>query len=257
MILRRLLLVLLLSLTLAWVLFENRTAQAHGGVVIQTGSFEHYEWLVQVYPFPAPPGVVVVTFFIFDYNQAGPAMDFTGELHLGAPSDTTACCEATAHGGPYPLYTDPVIYPGDYSAYVPLTESGTWQLKFVLKSPTTSYETIVPLEIQPSNTPPDLNAIATQAATMNAAAAAIQQNALSGSPLTTTVSISGLTFISPVTVAQGAPLPAPSLNGTTAVTSSTAPSGFNGWLWGGMAMIVVAGAVTSVVLVQREEMRRD
>jgi hypothetical protein len=257
MILRRLLLVLLLALTLGWVLTANRTAQAHGGVVIQTGSFEQYEWLVQVYPFPAPPGVVVVTFFLFDYNQGGPAMDFTGELHLGAPSDTVACCEATAHGGPYPLLTDPVIYPGDYTAYVPLTESGTWQLRFVLESPTTAFEQIVELEIQPATTPPNVNAIATQAATMNTAALAIQQNALTGSPLTIARTISGLTFLSPVTPVLGAPLPAPALGGSSAASSAATASGFIGWLWGGMAMLVVAGAVTSVLLVQREEMRRD
>jgi hypothetical protein len=246
---RRLLLLLIGALLIGASLTGQQSAQAHGGVVIKSGSFEHYEWLVQVYPVPTPPGVAVVTFFIFDYNLGGPAMEFEGELQLGAPGEN--CCDPTAHGGPYPLLTDPVMYPGDYTAYIPLTEPGTWQLKFILGSPSVNFETSVPLEVQPGSGGVDVNAVATQVAVMNAAALAIQQSAQAGSPLATP-DATALAFGSPLALVTGLPVEQP-LGGATAAISNSLPSNFNGWIWGGMAAVVVLGSVISIVRVQREE----
>lgn len=258
--LRRLLWVALCTISLGWALLTSPRAQAHGGVVIATGVADHYEWLIQVYPYPAQPGVGVITIFIFDVQLGKPAMDFTGQLYLVAPGDPEACCQPGVHRGPYTLYTDPVVYPGDYTTYVPLDTTGEWQLHFQMQLPPAKYEMVaqLPVEEVEGSAPIDVAAIATQAALMSQVALGMQQASVGQSPLSTPEA----GVASPLTVAPASPLAAPdalaaaplAAGATTATTSVVVGTQrFNPWVWGGMAVLVVGGAAVSIVRLRREE----
>jgi hypothetical protein len=259
--LRRLVGVAFCLITLSWGWGVGPRVQAHGGVVIDTGSVDHYEWLIQVYPYPAQPGVGVLTIFIFDIQAGRPAMGFTGALYLAAPGDPTPCCQAGVHHGPYELYTDPVVYPGDYTTYVPLDRAGEWQLHFRMQLPSAEYEMVAPLSVEEvaGAAPVDVAAIATQAALMSQVAAGMQQASMGQSPLATPMP--GAT--SPLTLALSSPLPAPGALAAAAsiaggaVTAPTptvvTPQRFNPWVWGGMAGLMVAGAVIAIIRLRTEE----
>lgn len=259
--LRRIVVAMLCLITLGWVWAVGPRAQAHGGVVIATGSVDHYEWLIQVYPYPAQPGVGVLTIFIFDVPANRPAMDFTGELYLVAPGDPATCCQPGIQRGPYELHTDPVVYPGDYTTYVPLDLAGEWQLHFRMQLDGTSYEMVteLPVEEVAGAAPIDVAAIATQAALMSQVAAGMQRASVGQSPLATP----GLGATSPLTLALSSPLPAPVAPAAAAPLAGGAmtaptptvvtPQRFNPWVWGGMAALMVAGAVASIIRLRTEE----
>jgi hypothetical protein len=259
--LRRLVVVALCLITLGWGWGVGPRVQAHGGVVIETGAVDHYEWLIQVYPYPAQPGVGVLTIFIFDNQAERPAMDFTGTLYLVAPGDPEPCCQPGIHRGPYELYTDPVVYPGDYTTYVPLDRTGEWQLHFRMQLPSAEYEMVAKLPVAEvaGVGPVDVAAIATQAALMSQVAAGMQQASMGQSPLATPMP--GTT--SPLTLALSSPLPAPgapaaaaplAVGAVTAPTATfVAPQRFSPWVWGGMAALMAAGAVIAIIRLRTEE----
>ncbi len=241
----------LVLFAVVWGLIGYRPVSAHGGVVIQTGIHEHYEWMILIYPFPTPPGPGVITIFIYDYNVGGPSLEFSGEVYLAPPGAPGECCEPGVHQGPYPLYTDEVFYPGDYTAYLPFTEPGAWQVQFRMTSPDQEFEVIVPLDVQTvGNQTVDPTAIATQVAVLSAAA--LLPPAGTPAPLATPQVLT-------VGAVLGDPsrLESPLLSSSEPVSESVAvsegSSRFQGWVWGGMAVVVVLGTIFSVWRVQQED----
>jgi hypothetical protein len=217
--------------------------------------------MILVYPYPTQPGVGVLSLFVFDVPANRPAVDFTGELYLAPPGVSTPCCQPGVHRGPYELHTDPVVYPGDYTTYVPLERVGEWRLYFRMQVAQTEYEMAASLSVEEASgaDPVDVSAIATQAALMNLVAAGMQQASMGQSPLATP--LPGAT--SPLTLAFSSPLPAagapadaapPAVGAMTAPTSAlVAPQRINPWVWGGMATLMAAGAVLSIMRLRTEE----
>ena len=111
-------------LCIGGALLAAQGVRAHGGVMIQTGTLENYEYLVQIYPYPPQVGVGVLSLFMFDFAANKPATEFNGEVYLAPPGSSEPCCQPGVHRGPYQLYTDPVMYPGDNTTYVPLDAPG-------------------------------------------------------------------------------------------------------------------------------------
>lgn len=254
--LRPLLLATLCIVSLGGALVIAPPAEAHGGVVIATGSVDHYEWLIQVYPYPAQPGVGVLSLFLFDVQLGKPALDFTGELYLVAPGTPPECCQPGIHRGPYPLYTDPVVYPGDYTTYAPLDLPGEWQLHFRVQLPPAEYEMVAPLAVEEvaGAAPVDVAAIATQAALMSQVAWSMQQASMRQSPLATPVPGATSPLASPLAGPGTPALAAPFAAGTMAAPSAVmGAQRFNPWVWGGTAALMAAGVVISIVRLRREE----
>ncbi len=243
---------ILVLLGLVWGLATYRPALAHGGVVIQTGIHEHYEWMILLYPFPTPPGPGVITIFIYDYNVGGPALGFNGEVYLAPPGSAVACCEPESHQGAFPLYTDEIFYPGDYTAYLPFTEPGEWQIQFRMRAEEQNFEVLVPLEVQTvGNQTVDPTAIATQVAVLSAAALL--------PPVSTDQSPLATPQVLPVGEVLGdparldSPLLTPPTPALESVAISAGTSRFQGWIWGGMAALIVLGTVFSIWRVQQED----
>ncbi len=101
----------------------------HGGVTIDAGYTETYEWLVALGPYPVISGEAIVTLNVFDVDTAEPVTDLDVSILL-APPGSAPCCDPSQHRGPIPLTTDPIIFPGDYSATVPFDVAGTWTIEF-------------------------------------------------------------------------------------------------------------------------------
>jgi hypothetical protein len=116
-----------LAWLVVWWVNPSGQAYAHGGYVIAGGFTETYEWLVAVDPYPTTPGSTVITLLIFDLQTYQPVVGLQqAQLHLTPPGG-----EPSAQIEPVPLETDPVVYPGDYSAVVILDQTGDWQARFV------------------------------------------------------------------------------------------------------------------------------
>ncbi len=102
---------------------------AHGGVVIDAGFTDAYEWLVALGPYPVTSGEAVVTLNVFDVDTGEPIRYLDATILL-APPGSSPCCDASQHLGPVPLTTDPIAFPGDYSAIVPFDTAGKWAIQF-------------------------------------------------------------------------------------------------------------------------------
>jgi hypothetical protein len=260
MIVRRALLALLFLLTLGWVLLPAPRASAHGGVVIKTGTFEQYEYLVQIYPYPAQVGVGVVSLFLFDYHASGPAIGFTGDAFLTPPGVSDPCCQTGLHRGPYVLTTDPVFYPGDYTAYLPIDAAGQWQVTFRIQREAEAFELSAPLDVAEPAANQEVNpaAIATNAALMTNVAVDMQsstamRSVLGGPAPTPGQSTSPLALASPLMVVNGPTTASSNGPGAVASLSSPLPSQFVGWAWLGMGAVVVIGAWFSIWRLQHQE----
>ncbi|MCB0124291.1 MAG: hypothetical protein KDE58_18675 [Caldilineaceae bacterium] len=208
--------------------------QAHGGVVIDTGFTDHFEWLVSIDPYPTLLGEATLTLLVYDIATYEPMSDLTVQIYLAAPDAPRPCCQPETHRGPIDLIVDPEIYPGDYSNVVTFDQPGDWELQFVATAPETigakSFTLVVPLQIhatmggsQPipidANATPDVAATATMFA--QNVAEARQENS----------SQAALPSSQETTNAVDAPADsAPTL----AVTRGT-----NWWLWGGLGLVPI------------------
>ena len=245
---------ILALIAVVWGLAGYRPALAHGGVVIQTGIHEHYEWMILLYPFPTPPGPGVITIFIYDYNRGGPALEFNGEVYLAPPGDSVACCESGTHQGPYSLYTDEIFYPGDYTAYLPFTEPGKWQIQFRMTSPEQNFDVVVPLDVQTvGNQTVDPIAIATQVAVLSAAALLPPVGTPPPPQATPQVLAVGEVLGDPARLESPLLISTESTSTPETVAISAGTSRFQGWVWWGMAAVIVLGTVFSVWRVQQED----
>ena len=111
------------------------TSHAHGGVVIDSGFTEHYEWLVSIDPFPTLMGEAMLTLLVYDIATYEPVNDLSVNLYLAAPDASQPCCEPETHIGPVRLVIDPELYPGDYSNPVNFDQPGDWALQFNVTNP--------------------------------------------------------------------------------------------------------------------------
>lgn len=214
----------------------GRAGQAHGGVVIDTGFTDHYEWLVSIDPYPTLLGEAMVTLLVYDIATYEPMNEMTVNAYLAPPDSTTPCCEADVHRGPVSLVIDPELYPGDYSNPVTLDQAGEWKLQFVATvadDAPQNFAVVVPLTVHGSmsgeapiaigaESTPDIDATATVFAA-NVAAARQSSSPLSApaSPLTTPVNTE------------------PTGNSGAFAVATPVNSGPNWWLWGGLGLIPI------------------
>lgn len=222
---RRPLFILLLCSALLTSLLWSRPATAHGGVVIDSGFTDHFEWLVSIDPYPIVTGQAMLTLLVYDLTTYDPVSDLQVTVALAPPGTTRPCCNPTELSAPIPLVIDPQLYPGDYSELINLDQPGEWAIQFVVEGGDRSFTTVVlvPVRAAPSGqvvsplTTPDVAATATVFA-QNVQSARQQNSPLAGpvSPLTTTVT-------------------------TTSATSNPAGPllilGVQWWLWGVAALI--------------------
>ena len=185
----------LLFAVLLTSLLWPRSAVAHGGVVIDSGFTDHFEWLVSIDPYPIETGQTMITLLVFDLATYDPVSDLQVTVATAPPGTVRPCCEPTDLSAPIPLVIDPQLYPGDYSERINLDQPGEWALQFVVEGGDRSFTTIVllPVRAAPAGqvvspvTTPDVAATATVFAG-NVQAARQQNSPLPGSlsPLTTT-----------------------------------------------------------------------
>lgn len=191
----RLFFALLLCTTLLTSLLWSRPVTAHGGVVIDSGFTDHFEWLVSIDPYPIVTGQAMLTLLVYDLTTYDPVSDLTVTVALAPPGTTRPCCNPTELSAPIALVIDPQLYPGDYSERITLDQPGEWAVQFVVEGGDRSFTTVVtvPVRAAPPGqvvsplTTPDVAATATIFA-QNVQSARLQNSPLAGplSPLTTT-----------------------------------------------------------------------
>lgn len=117
------------------VVLHPSQAQAHGTMVIDSGTVQPYAWTLSVSPYPIIPGPTSLSLLVFDNQSNSIVSNLEGEVYLAAPNSTEPCCKQGVHAGPFPLLTEPFQFPGDYVAYVPINAVGPWTAQFQLKAP--------------------------------------------------------------------------------------------------------------------------
>ncbi|MCX6045389.1 MAG: hypothetical protein NT075_09760 [Chloroflexi bacterium] len=203
--------------------------QAHGGAIITDGYTEQYEWLVAINPFPVTPGQTVITLLIYDLKTYKPVTDASAELYLAPPGSTAPCCEKGVASGPFTLTTDPVQFPGDYSATVVLGKAGQWQAKFHAVTKNGAFDALTSFTVDPGEGTYALNRGVNSTpspATATAFAQTVDAARQGQSPLATP-SLSNQTT---------SPLPLPN-SGQNATFSNrlSRPFGRYWWVWGMLA----------------------
>lgn len=113
--------------------FWHPITAAHGGVIIDGGFTDHYEWIVMASPYPITPGETIITVLIYDIETYAPIDGLSPTLELSPPGEPRPCCSSDQTLGPLPLIVDPVLYPGDYSNIALLIREGEWQGKFTIR----------------------------------------------------------------------------------------------------------------------------
>lgn len=232
--------VVLLATVLASLLLPVGVAQAHGGAIIKDGYTDKYEWLVAISPYPTPPGQTVITLLVYSLETHKAVTDLQAELYLAPPGSTTPCCVKGQSVGPFPLTTDPVQFPGDYSTQLDLAKIGAWQAKFHVTDKQGAFDVFAAFAVAPQNsTQATIDAVMAQVASGQIAVTPQPQSPLAGQPA------------SPLTnsAANGAAAqPNGALNNAAVIgqnaqlsASQATPFGRYWWLWGLVAMIPVVG----------------
>ncbi|MEM7129213.1 MAG: hypothetical protein AAF702_22970 [Chloroflexota bacterium] len=112
-----------------------KSLYAHGGVIIDGGFTDQYEWIAMASPFPITPGETVLSIVVYDVETYAPINGIAASMHLAPPDSPEPCCQGDGVLGPLPLLVDPVLYPGDYSNIVLLLREGKWKGKFAIEGP--------------------------------------------------------------------------------------------------------------------------
>lgn len=220
-----------LTVVLITSLGSARPAAAHGGVVIDSGFTNYFEWLVSIDPYPLNMGQATITLLVFDMTTYDPVNDLQVTVYRAAPGTTRPCCKPDELGPPIPLTIDPQIYPGDYSAVITLEQAGDWALQFVVEGGERSFTVVVETPVVAA---PAGQAVATVtpdvAATATVFAQNVQQARQQNSPLS-------------LASAAMSPLAADSSSVMVAAEVTTPrPStllGLSWWLWGMAALIPI------------------
>lgn len=219
-----------LGVVLLMTMVSARPATAHGGVVIDSGFTNYFEWLVSIDPYPLSTGQATITLLVFDLTTYDPVNDLQVTLYRAAPGTTRPCCNPAELSPPIPLTIDPQLYPGDYSAVIPLDQAGDWALQFVVEGGERSFTVVVeaPVVAAPAGqsaptVTPDV------AATATVFAQNVQQARQQNSPLSLASAVSPL-------AADGS-----SAMVAAEVTTPRASTllGLSWWLWGMAALIPI------------------
>ncbi len=207
---------------------STRTSSAHGGVVIDSGFTPHFEWLVSIDPYPIRTGQALITLLVFDLADYKPVNDLQVQIAQAAPGTTRPCCTPTELSEPITLVIDPALYPGDYSAVIPLEQPGEWALQFIVYAGERSFTIIVPVTVAAS--PPGQEAVVSLTPDVGATATVFAQNVeqarQQNSPLT----------------GANSPLPGGERTMTAAEINTPGLASFWGlpwWLWGAAAIIPI------------------
>ena len=227
--LRLALLIALLVATIQW-----HPALAHGGVVIDSGYTDHFEWLVSINPFPTLMGEAMLTLLIYDVVNYDPVNDAKVHAYLAAPDAPRPCCQPETHRGPIELLVDPALYPGDYSNTINLDQPGEWEMQFVVDAGDRSFTIVVPL-------------------TVNASMGGSEPIAVDGPTVTPDVAATATVFAQNVAAAraQNSPLAVPDsplaqpisplVNGDAQGSAAPPAVRSNDWLlWGALAVLPIA-----------------
>lgn len=242
-------------------LLPTQPARAHGGFVIESGEIDQYSWAVSIFPYPVSPGATVTSILIYDKVAGRSAIDLKGEVYMADPDSSEPCCKPDVHRGPYPLIADHTLYPGDYTAFLPIDKAGKWQIQFVMESPTSKYGFVASIDVQAplQEGVIDVQALETQVRTASeAAAASAAQNAAKASaqpnsPLAAGDVAAGTIPVSPLSD-PNATLTAIAAMAPQATTvpidtqPANSPAGnSNLLLFGGLALVVVIGVVVTMM----------
>ncbi|MBV7328094.1 hypothetical protein KFU94_07510 [Chloroflexi bacterium TSY] len=168
--------------------FNNITSvvYAHGGVIIDGGFTDEYEWLVAINPFPLTPGETVLTLLVYDIKTYEPVNELDVELFLASPAASQPCCNADDHAGDFEILIDPELFPGDYSTILDLQETGEWEAMFTVSDEQGKMEVLVGFEVKPADpntTRPTSIPTPGNAATATAFAQNVDEARQSNSPL--------------------------------------------------------------------------
>ncbi len=224
--------------------------QAHtGGAIIDSGYTDQYEWLVTINPYPTPVGPALMTFLIYSKETHKAVLDLQAEVSITQVIPSTPCCKTGEILGPFHLTTDPVQFPGDYSAAVTLDKTGPWEAKFLVTDKSGTFDIVVPFYVmEDSGTQATLDAVMAQVAAgqipvtpQPQSPLAMTQNSQPSSPLNGQPS-SPLTMSNPVSLTTSV-TNSNVLGGQSAMLSASQPNPFGrfGWLWGLLAMLPIAG----------------
>ena len=143
--------VLLILVSLLLGPASSTAAHAHGGVIVDGGFTDDFEWLVSVSPFPIVEGESVITILIYDLNDYSPVNGLDATLLLAPPDSKEECCEEGVHQGPIELEPEPELYPGDYSNFVQFDQLGEWGARFIVKDEKRTIDAVVSLNILPAD----------------------------------------------------------------------------------------------------------
>ncbi len=221
-----------LGLVLLLLFAHPLTSYGHGGVVIDSGFTDDFEWLVSINPYPTLMGEATMTLLVYQITTYEPVNDLTVQLNLAAPDTPRPCCQPETLTGPIDLTVDPQLYPGDYSNVVTFDQPGEWALQFVATVPETastkSFEVVVPLVVNATmggSQPIAITAVGTP--DVDATATAFAQNVAEArqqnSPLAAAIS----------------PLAAPISPPTETARPSVAVARRSWWLWGGLGLLPI------------------
>ena len=234
-----------LGMVLLAGLLWPRAAAAHGGVVIDSGFTDHFEWLVSIDPYPIETGQATLTLLVFDLATYDPVSDLQVTVALAPPGTTRPCCNPTELSAPIPLVIDPQLYPGDYSERIHLDQPGEWALQFVVEGGERSFTTIVLVPVKAAPVGQVLSPMATPdvAATATVFAGNVQTARQQNSPLPGSVS--------PLTTTAATDM---------AAVNAAAPLmilGLRWWLWGIAALIPLVMGWLLLRTPQRQEDEDD
>lgn len=209
--------------TLLLVTFVTpQRVRAHGGVIIDSGFSSHFEWLASINPYPVTTGEAIITLLVYNITNYEPVNDLQVTLYMMGP-------DVVPPGDGVKLAIDPAIYPGDYSANIPLERAGEWQFRFVVEGGDRSFEVTVPVKVTAASVaqPPEYDATSDPAATATVFAQNVRLARQQNSPLTALVS----------------PLAQNNSAGSTGGMINTFTSGrllgIAWWLWGVIAIIPI------------------
>ncbi|MEM7530577.1 MAG: hypothetical protein AAF639_00250 [Chloroflexota bacterium] len=241
------------------ILSPTASVQAHGGVIVNTGYTDQYEWLIAISPYPVTPGETILTLLLYDVNTYAPILDIHAELTMTNTEGINL--------GPVVLETDPEIYPGDYSGILQLDELTNWDGLFqVWQAEEDKGSGLAPLELtfkfevmegvrEPTATPvveATETAFAAQVATVRAETPSptegdtgVQESddAVEATPVPTSADVP----------TETEPVSSPSDSATTAtlsspVTSASGPFGLN---WLTLALIAIVPLILVVYWVMK------
>lgn len=242
-------LLLIICLVSMLVLLQAGQVQAHGAMVINSGTVQAYSWTLSVSPYPIIPGPTSLSLLVFDNQSNSIISNLEGEVYLAAPNSAQPCCKQGVHAGPFPLLTEPLQFPGDYVVYVPIDAVGPWTAQFKLRAPDNAFVITSPIDVIADASAGPINAaqIAEQVAqltkyTMQQIAQVAQASVVNTSTVTANT-VSPLVSVLPTP--PPSPLATPADTATSSPPTATPGPGDGGsnltWL-----AAVAAGAVVIV-----------